>query len=288
MTFFVAPIWLSIHFFSFSRSFISDLRLAGRRPSLGAHYSTQSRIMGSTDDFMGMDFDVEFKPRSPKRGRTETGASGSNGDGRGGGASGGGSNGNGGVGKKMGENLDYRQRQTEALVFTTYKVPAATAEKVTPFREMLNAKGMWEEKNVKGKEHPWGGQRQILASALMKCFGSTGIDDLLKTREGIIRTEDEYAKQLGSPTIEAQLNVMKTWVKGNPNADQICAWLQHLQITSTKKADSYLVKFSIRKNHVFSSVEPLFHHIIQAGGGIELDGPAPRGPLYHQKKAGGK
>lgn len=239
---------------------------------------------------MGMGFNGEFKPRSPKRGRTDAPSSSSNGAGLTNASSGGSS---GGVGKKVGENLDYRQRQSEALVYATYKLPKADAEKVTPFRELLNAKAAWGDKNVKGQQHPWGGQRNILCVALMKCFAARTdgaphpIQVILQKRAGITKTEDEYAKQLGSPTIETQLNVVMTWVKSNPNVEQIGNWIQHLQISSTKKADSYLLKFSIRKNHVFSTVEPLFHHIILAGGGVELDGPAPRGPLYHQSKKGG-
>lgn len=191
-------------------------------------------------------------------------------------------------GKKQADNLDFRQRQSEALIYNVYQVEKAKAESTTPLKQLVLAKQHWDSKLPSdGTAHEWGHQKITLAVSFLRavCEGETTkeIEVMLQANEAAIREEDNYARALLKPTISVQLDTLRSWTSKKPSTEAVTDWIQHMQITPTKKGGHYLIRWNLKPNHVLASLDPLFRQIIRCAGGTELDGPAPRGPLYHKK-----
>lgn len=242
---------------------------------------------------MSVDFSAEAMGNDRKRPRPSGDASSSSGEGGAAGANAG------GFSRKQSDNLDFRTRGIEACIYTTFKVKKSDAESKTPVKEMLTAKDAWEanlpkdaDGKLKKEAHPWGHQRISLSAALLRCFASGAnagyIDSTLAANMGKFQQEDALAQALNCPSIQNQLTALRGYVDAKPAADHISFVFQHCQVTETKKKDHFLIKLQLNTDHPLHRVAPLLKVIFECVGGELLEGAAPKGPLFHDKKKGGK
>lgn len=197
-----------------------------------------------------------------------------------------------GVGKKTGENLDFRLRVAESILMANLRVEK---EKYAhPVWQMLfGAKQHWEAaKGAKGEKHVSGPERHTLAIGVLKIMKDADtlekVTTLFTPVTDQVKAHDAMAGILGNPIIAKQVEALGAFAKtiqaGPAGFAKMAEWIAHLQFTETKKGDAMLLRFAIKDESTLKACGPALSLLFQAAGAIPLDGTAPPGPSFHTKK----
>lgn len=196
----------------------------------------------------------------------------------------------GNLGKKQADNLDFRVRQVENCCMITYRV-AKDKWGSDLWKHLFTAKSHYDSlRQGKGVAHPHGGEHRSLILAVLQILGKQNEEQMknaLLPQASNILDYNMLAATVNAPTIEQQHAGLHKYVHSLKAAtareamDDICS---HFQWTETKKRDAMLLRFQLRANTPQALCQSFLQFLFVSQGGERLDGTAPRGPLFHQKK----
>lgn len=99
---------------------------------------------------------------------------------------------------------------------------------------------------------------------------------------------DRIAEKARTASIPQQFEALEVWIstmaKGNDGRAKLAEWVTHFQVTETKKKGFLLVKLSLRSGTPMAATMAAFRFLFMSCEAQFLDGTAPSGPLFHNKK----
>ena len=177
--------------------------------------------------------------------------------------------------KRFLESLDSRLREIEGRN-AAWLVPAEAQALVVPMEQAANH---YQSQNPgKGKPHPMGPRRVILAAGLLNALSVINLTKADQQQQIIIERQDKLLAIVNKPSIARQKEMLGQMLTLNTTPEQLlteiaaCVWFK------TKKTEKYLLSLTIHTWSPLHQVWDYIHTALLCAGAKQLDGPPPRGP----------
>ena len=172
-------------------------------------------------------------------------------------------------------NLDARMRAQEGKV-ATYFLPDSDPAIVLP---MIAANKAYDDKKPeRGKPHEFGPRRTTLAGGCLLAISKVDLKALGAVEQQYMVWFDQIATQTGTPSVAAQLGLLKELLKTLDTAQKLEPEIAVCQFFKTKKASKYIFAIEFQPYSPFRHTYDLIRLVLSAAGGVAADGSPPRGP----------